>query len=53
MTAYIATRLAQDGVALTLDQAIIELLVIGSMGKNHGNKYFCASERKTGSVRQR
>jgi len=40
MTAYIAMRLAQDGVTLTLDQAIAELLVIGSMVKNHGNKYF-------------
>jgi hypothetical protein len=40
MTAYIAIRLAQDGVMLTLDQAIAELLVIGLMVKNHGNKYF-------------
>ena len=40
MTAYIAMRLAQDGVMLTLDQAIAELLVIGLMVKNHGNKYF-------------
>jgi hypothetical protein len=40
MTAYIDMRLAQDGVTLTLDQAIAELLAIGSMVKNHGDKYF-------------
>jgi hypothetical protein len=49
MTAYIAMRLAQDKVTVTLDQAIAELLMIGGINqsatksgptvKNHGNRF--------------
>jgi len=50
MTAYIAMRLAQDEVIVTLDQALAEMLMISGMNqaatrsgptiKNHGNKFF-------------
>jgi hypothetical protein len=39
MTAYIAERLAQDNVTVTLDQAVMELLAIGVKIKNHGGAF--------------
>lgn len=39
MTAYIAMRLAQDNGTLTTDEALAELMTIGSKIKSHGNKF--------------
>jgi hypothetical protein len=39
MTAYIALRLAQDGATVTLDQAIMELIAIGSKIHDHGGVF--------------
>ena len=39
LTAYKAERAAQDGVTVSDDQAINELLVIGKYVKTHGNRF--------------
>jgi hypothetical protein len=36
MTAYLAYRLAQDGITVTLDQAIAEILLISGMPHDVG-----------------
>jgi len=47
MTAYMAYRLAQDGIVLTLDQAVAELLLKAGIPHDAGSTSFNSPGIKT------